>query len=506
MSSKTADFAVPESLRNLTIQQIDKELLNIVSEQTIRKYSIFPLALKGHKLTVAMADPSNLIILDDLRLILELDIEPVQFSEEDINSLINIYFNLDHQEESLEGSSAAREFLTGHEINEVSIVQLVHHILDQAIELRASDIHIEPHELMVKVRYRIDGILRNVRELPSHMDSAIVSRLKIMAELNIAVKRLPQDGRIRYSNGERPIDLRISTMPTVYGEKIVIRILDTGSVKRYAIDQLGFTKYNLDRFRKSLRTSTGMVLITGPTGSGKTTTLYAVLNELNHEECNFSTIEDPVEYRVEGVNQTQVNVKAGMTFAVGLRALLRQDPDVIMVGEIRDRETAEIAVHASSTGHLVLTTLHTNHALGAIDRLIHMGVEPFQVASSLSGVVAQRLVRRLCPSCKEEYIIDDPSEMAFIEDTPWENKTFYRAKGCECCNNIGYHGRMAIHETLLITGKMRSLIAARASEEEIKEFAFTEGMVPLKMDGLEKAQLGLTSIQEIMRVAYSNED
>lgn len=505
MSSTTPRLG-ESNLMDSKIQKIDKELLSLVPEQTIRRYRIFPLALQGNKLTIAIADPSNLIVLDDLRLILELEIEPVQFLEEDINSLINNCYDLDRQEEAFGVSSGAMDFFTRPEVNQVPIVQLVHHILDQAIELRASDIHIEPHELKVKVRYRIDGIIRNVRELSSDIDSAVVSRLKIMADLNIAEKRLPQDGRIRYSNGERPIDLRISTMPTVYGEKVVIRILDTGSVKRYALDQLGFSECNLDRFRKSLRTSTGMVLITGPTGSGKTTTLYAVLNELNHEECNFSTIEDPVEYRVEGVNQTQVNVKAGMTFAIGLRSLLRQDPDVIMVGEIRDRETAEIAVHASYTGHLVLTTLHTTHALGVIERLMHMGIEPFQVASSLSGVVAQRLVRRLCPLCKEEYLIDDPHEKAFVEGTPFANKTFYRAKGCDRCNNIGYHGRMAIHETLLVTGKLRSLIAARASEDEIKELSLAEGMVPLKMDGLQKAQQGLTSIQEVMRVAYFNED
>ena len=497
MSTTAPGHQKPGFIGDFNLREIDKDILRLVPEQTIRKYKVFPLGMQGQKLAVAMADSSNLIIIDDLRLILELDIDPVQLPEEDIHWLIKSYFD-EHPEAVLGVNARTADF---------SIVQLVHHMLDHAIELRASDIHIEPQELGVKVRYRIDGILRKVRELPSHIESAVVSRLKIMADLNIAEKRLPQDGRIRYRIQNRPIDLRLSTIPTVYGEKVVIRILDTGSMQSYTLDQLGFSKDNLSRFRKSLRTSTGMVLITGPTGSGKTTTLYAVLNELNHEERNFSTIEDPVEYRVEGVNQPQVNTKAGMTFAVGLRALLRQDPDVIMVGEIRDQETAEIAVHASSTGHLVLTTLHTTHALGAIDRLMHMCIEPFQVASSISGVVAQRLVRRLCPSCKEEYtIVEDSQERAFLENTPWQDRTFYRPKGCHSCNNIGYLGRMAIQEVLLVTGKMRSLIAARASEEEIGKVAVAEGMCQLKLDGLEKAWQGQTSIQEIMRVAYSNEE
>ena len=389
--------------------------------------------------------------------------------------------------------------------DEAPIIRLVHQIFQQAIAQGASDIHIEPQETKMRVRYRIDGMLRWVMDLPTNLSRSVVSRIKIMAELDIAERRLPQDGRILYKAEQHEIDLRISTMPTVYGEKAVIRLLDAGSIRNFQINQLGFSANNLNRFRQCLRATHGMVLITGPTGSGKTTTLYAALHELNHEERNFSTIEDPVEYRIEGVNQTQVNVKAGMTFAVGLRALLRQDPDIIMVGEIRDRETAEIAVKAAGTGHLVLSTLHTNDALGAVDRLIHMGIKPFQVVPSVLGVVAQRLVRRLCPHCKEAYGLEEGSSEALFAGAPLVQTPFYRPRGCGKCNYIGYQGRMAIQEVLLVSSKIRSLLIERAATEEIKRTALAEGFLSLKMDGLEKAKQSLTSIQEIMRVAYSDE-
>lgn len=503
MSTTPVSFAKQAEPSGLSLDQLDLGLLRMVPEKILRKYQAFPLKMEGQRLVVAMADPTNLVAIDDLKIILELDIEPVGFNQDDIHWLMNTYF--DSRSNEGYGERAGDFFNLDQEIQSVSIIDLVQQLLDQAIEFRASDIHIEPQELKARVRYRIDGILQEVRKLTATIYSSVVSRLKIMAELNIAEKRLPQDGRIRYARGGRSIDLRISTMPTVFGEKVVIRILDAGSIQKYTVEQLGFSRNNLARFQRCLNSSTGMVLITGPTGSGKTTTLYGVLNELNHEERNFSTIEDPVEYGVEGVNQTQVNGKAGMTFAVGLRALLRQDPDVIMVGEIRDLETAEIAIHASSTGHLVLSTLHTNDALGAIDRLMHIGIEPFQVASSVLGVVAQRLVRRLCPYCKEELKIEEGSaESAFLQGTPWEKGSFYQAKGCARCNSFGYQGRMALQEVLLVTSKLRALIAARATQEDIKRVALAEGLVPLKLDGLAKAQRGLTSIQEIMRVV-SNE-
>lgn len=395
-----------------------------------------------------------------------------------------------------------------HEYNwdEAPIIRLVHQIFQQAIAKGASDIHIEPQETKVRVRYRIDGMLQRVMELPTYLSRPVVSRIKIMAELDIAERRLPQDGRILYKLEQHDIDLRISTMPTVYGEKAVIRLLDAGKIRNFRINQLGFSENNLNRFRQCLRATHGMILITGPTGSGKTTTLYAALHELNDEECNISTIEDPVEYRLEGVNQTQVNVKAGMTFAVGLRALLRQDPDIIMVGEIRDQETAEIAVKAAGTGHLVLSTLHTNNALGAVDRLIHMGIKPFQVVPSVLGVVAQRLVRRLCPHCKEEYRLEEDSTEALFVGAPLAQTIFYRPRGCDKCNHIGYLGRLAIQEVLLVSRKIRSLLIERAAAEDIKRTAMSEGFLPLKTDGLEKARQGLTSIQEIMRVDYSDDD
>ncbi|SHE60380.1 type II secretion system protein E (GspE) [Desulforamulus putei DSM 12395] len=490
----------------LVLTEIDQSLLRYIPEQLIRRHKVFPLQKKGNILTVAMVEPANVVAIDDLRLISGLEIEPVAVEERVIDLAIQQYF------EELSSGGGVSDLDTvkpdgDNSEDDAPVIRLVHQIFQRAVEQGASDIHIEPQETKVRVRYRIDGMLRWAMDLPRKISPAIVSRIKIIAELDIAEKRLPQDGRIQFKVNGRQIDIRISTMPTVSGEKVVARILDTSRVKKYTIDQLGFSERNLPRFKDCLRAAYGMLLITGPTGSGKTTTLYAALNELNHEERNISTIEDPVEYRLEGVNQTQVNVKAGMTFAIGLRALLRQDPDIIMVGEIRDKETAEIAVKAGNTGHLVLSTLHTNDALGAVDRLIHMGIEPFQVASSLLGVVAQRLVRRLCPHCKEMYRIEsDTPEGIFTGVTPGQEIFSYRPRGCVKCNHIGYRGRIAIQEVLVVSGKIRSLLVERTTADEIKTIAMNEGMLTLKMDGLEKAQRGLTSIQEVMRVTYSDEN
>ncbi|ABO49557.1 type II secretion system protein E [Desulforamulus reducens MI-1] len=484
------------------IQEIDKALLKLFSEQILRRYKIFPLFKKGNKLTVAMAEPANVIAIDDLKVISNLDIVPVEVQEQIIELAIDLYYDITKREVN---DKEQRLVITDEE--EVPIIQLVYQIIDRAIDQGASDIHIEPQEKRVRIRYRIDGMLILGMELAPTLDKAIISRIKIMSQLNIAEKRVPQDGRIQYGKQSRNFDLRVSTMPTVYGEKAVIRILNPESIKKYQLAQLGFSAYNLKSFQKCLRATSGMVLITGPTGCGKTTTLYAILNELNLEDRNFSTIEDPVEYRLEGINQTQVNTKTGMTFAVGLRALLRQDPDIIMVGEIRDRETAEIAVTAAGTGHLVFSTLHTNDALGALDRLIHMGLEIFQVASSVLVVVAQRLVRKLCPYCKEGYLVETKSpEYAFLQSTPWQDHIFYKAKGCVHCNFIGYRGRMAIQEVLQVNGNIRKLLVERAPSGELKKAALQGGMTTLKTDGIEKALQGLTSIPEVMRVAYSDEE
>ncbi|MEG6522526.1 GspE/PulE family protein [Desulfotomaculum sp. 1211_IL3151] len=487
----------------INLQEIDQSLLKMFQEHVLRRYKIFPLEKKDCKLTVAMAEPANVIAIDDLKVISNCEIVPVKAQEHLIELAIDHFFDRYKKELLLR---EIKPVWLQEENKEIPIIQLVYQIINRAIDQGASDIHIEPLEMRVRVRYRIDGILMTAMELASEVERSVVSRIKIMSQLDIAEKRLPQDGRIQYEKENWQYDLRVSTMPTVYGEKVVIRILNSDSLKRFNIDQLSFSPHNLGRFRQCLRASSGMVLITGPTGCGKTTTLYAVLNELNNEGSNFSTIEDPIEYRLEGVNQTQVNVKAGMTFALGLRALLRQDPDIIMVGEIRDRETAEIASNASDTGHLVLSTLHTNDALSALDRLIHMGLPSFQVASSVLGVVSQRLVRKLCPFCREEYLpeINSP-EYLFLRGTPWQGSLFYKPAGCVHCNHIGYRGRMAIHEVLRVDNTLRTLLVERSPLDTMRKAAAQGGMTTLKIDGLEKALQGLTSIQEIIRVAYSED-
>lgn len=492
---------VADSVINL--QEIDQSLLEVFQEHVLRRYKIFPLERKGHELTVAMAEPANVIAIDDLKVISNCEIVPVQAQGHIIELAIDHFFDSNKKEIMLR---EMKPVWLQEEDKEIPIIQLVYQIINQAIDQEASDIHIEPLAMRLRVRYRIDGILRTVMELASEVERSVVSRIKIMSQLDIAEKRLPQDGRMQYEKENWQYDLRVSTMPTVHGEKVVIRILNTANLKKLHIDQLSFSPHNLELFRQCLRAVSGMILITGPTGCGKTTTLYAVLHELNNEGSNFSTIEDPVEYRLEGVNQTQVNTKAGMTFALGLRALLRQDPDIIMVGEIRDRETAEIASNAASTGHLVLSTLHTNEALSALDRLTHMGLQPFQVAASVLGVISQRLVRKLCPLCRGEYLpeINSP-EYLFLGGTPWQGSMFYKPKGCVRCNHIGYRGRLAIHEVLRVDNTLRTLLVEGAPLDTRRKAAVQRGLTTLKIDGLAKARQGLTSIQEIMRVAYSEE-
>ena len=392
------------------------------------------------------------------------------------------------------------------EDREAPVVRLVDSIIEKAVWMQASDIHVEPQEKKVAVRFRQDGFLREMLSLPEQVRLPLVSRLKIMAGMDIAEKRLPQDGRIRYICPGREVDIRASTLPTIFGEKIVLRILDK-SRGIMPLEKLGFEDYNYDRFVSMLRFSGGMILITGPTGSGKTTTLYATLEKLRTPGLNVQTIEDPVEYQLEGINQTQVNVKAGLTFAAGLRAILRQDPDIIMVGEIRDRDTAEVAVRAATTGHLVLSTMHTNDAATALTRLLEMGVEPFLVASSVLGVVSQRLVRVLCPNCKKPYRSPAGSSESILlaPEGPEENLLLYAAGGCGECDGTGYRGRIGIQEVLLVTGTIRNLVNKKSSAAEIKEQAVREGMLTLRRDGIQKVRRGMTTPAEILRVTCSEE-
>jgi type IV pilus assembly protein PilB len=488
-------------------EKIDKKIISLVPEQLIRRYKLFPVKKVENRFYVAMADPLNVMAIDDLRLITGFDIEPLAAAEKDINALIEKHFGIPEVEKAMQDLGIEPENAEPDEkedmiIDEAPVIRLVNSFIIKAIDEEASDIHIEPYQHGIRIRYRVDGILREVMNLPRKMIYAIVSRIKIMSNLDIAERRTPQDGRIPLNLPGRELDLRISTMPTVYGEKVVIRILYKESIREYTLEKLGFSDYNLERFLTFIKSSYGMLLVTGPTGSGKTTTLYTALNAMNTIDRNITTVEDPVEYMLNGITQAQVNVKVGVTFANYLRAILRQDPDIIMIGEIRDLETAEIAVQAAITGHLVLSTLHTNDAPGAITRLIDMGVAPFMVASSVLGVVAQRLVRRICENCKKA-IQPDKTEIAFAGLAP--DTVVYSGAGCEKCNFTGYRGRIAIYEVLTLTPSLQNIILKEATTEELRDKAINMGMITLKEDGINKALSGHTTIKEIMRVAFREE-
>ncbi|MEW6425570.1 MAG: ATPase, T2SS/T4P/T4SS family [Bacillota bacterium] len=493
------------------MDKVDPDLIKSLPEAVLRRHKVVPIKKEGRRMIVAMSDPLNLVALDDIRLASGCEVEPVLAREEEIDAVLQKVFGLSFVEQAFGQAAGQPEpeiqtltLGTGDEVpaEEAPVVRLVNTAIVQAVMEKASDIHLEPQEDRVLVRYRVDGLLREALTLPRHIRSSMTTRIKILAGLDIAEKRLPQDGRFQAKYGEQEIDIRVSTLPTVHGEKVVLRLL-LKSGRILPVDQLGFHRYNLDRFTEIIRHTSGMILVTGPTGSGKTTTLYAVLAQLNSPERNIITIEDPVEYVLRGINQTQINVKAGLTFAAGLRSILRQDPDIIMIGEIRDGETAQIAVRAATTGHLVLSSLHTNDAAGALTRLIDMGVEPFLVASSVVGVVSQRLVRLLCPRCREPYQLpDDAPERIFMGLAPDEPVTLYRPAGCQYCNNVGYRGRTSIQEVLPVTRTVRELVNRKISADAIKEKAVTEGMVTLKEDGIQKARQGITSISEVMRVAY----
>ncbi len=491
-----------------SMDKIDKELIGLVPEQLIRGYKLFPVKKTGNRFYVAMADPLNVLAIDDLRLLTGFDIEPLAASDKDINKLIEKHFGIPEVEKAMQELGIEPELADQEEIkedviiDEAPVIRLVNSLITMAINEEASDIHIEPFEQVIRIRYRVDGILREVMNLPRKMIFAIVSRIKVMSNLDIAKRRTPQDGRIPLKLPGRDLDLRISIMPNIYGEKVVIRILYKESIKNYTLGKLGFSEYNLERFSAFIRSSYGMLLVTGPTGSGKTTTLYTALNSINTVEQNIITVEDPVEYMLDGVNQVQVNVQAGITFAGYLRSILRQDPDIIMIGEIRDHETAEIAVQAAITGHLVLSTLHTNDAPGAVTRLIDMGIAPFMVASSLLGVVAQRLVRRVCENCRRECIPEE-SEIAFAGLKA--GTVLYSGAGCEKCNFTGYRGRVAIYEVMNILPSVQSIVLNSPTTEELREAAINRGMITLKEDGIRKAMSGVTSIKEIIRVASREE-
>jgi type IV pilus assembly protein PilB len=479
----------------------DTNIFSLISKETARRNLIIPLKKDGNKLYVAMVDPMDFIVIDDLRLSTGFQIETAIATKDDVIKAINKYYNVDEGLEELLDELPTRERGQVEDVTNLDspIVRLVNQMLANAVIQKASDIHIDPQETKVIVRFRVDGVLRVERVLPRHMQSVLTARIKIMANLDITENRIPQDGRIKINLEFHPIDLRISTLPTVYGEKIVMRILDMGATLN-DITKIGFNTLNYKRFADLIDQPTGIVLITGPTGSGKSSTLYAALNKLNSEEVNIITIEDPVEYQLEGINQIQVNTNVGMTFAAGLRSILRQDPNIIMVGEIRDKETAEIAIRASLTGHLVLSTLHTNDSLGTVTRLIDMGVEPFMIASSVSGIVAQRLVRKVCRDCVET---QEPSkrEIEIFARRGMKVDRISRGKGCSSCNMTGYKGRIALHEVLVLNDDMRRIIMNDDSFQKLKEHAIKNKTIFLIDDGLLKVKQGLTTTEEVLRVA-----
>ena len=491
----------------LEVFPIEGTLAVMLPEALCRRHLILPIAERDGRLVLAMADPGNVFALDDVRTITGRDIEPVVVAAAEIERTIQKYAGMRRQADLLaaadeDGQTAEMDIAdTSVGVDDAPVVQLVQAIMMQATSSRASDVHIEPGPDGVRVRFRVDGVLHEIMTVPKAMQNGLLSRLKVMSDLDIAERRLPQDGRISLRVGPKAYDLRLASIPTVHGEKIAARILDKSSALMELSDR-GFRGEAYARFERAFTKPYGTILVTGPTGSGKSTTLYATLNVLNDAERNLFTVEDPVEYRLPGVNQVQVNTRAGLTFAHALRSILRADPDVILIGEIRDRETAQIAVEAALTGHLVLSTLHTNDAPSAITRLVEMGVETFLVASALDAIVAQRLARVLCDRCKEAYVPtkEELDEAGYSDRTMPDAPTFFRPVGCRGCTNTGYHGRMGLYEVMLMSEKIERLTVERASSEDIRALALDEGMEGLREDGLRKAAGGITSIQEIARV------
>lgn len=490
---------------NLEDVAIDPEVVKLVPEHICRRYKVLPLNMDGDRIVVAMSNPVNVYAFDDIRIITGKEVDPVLASERQITEALDKIYRIQKGlEETLinigpseEETEAPVEILE----DEAPVVRLVNLTISQAVQEGASDIHIEPTENDVKIRFRVDGVLYDVISPPKRIFPTLVARIKILSNMDIAERRIPQDGRFRVNSQGKIIDFRVSTLPTIYGEKIVLRLLDR-SAPLIGLERLGFTEEILYKFDQLIHRPYGMILVTGPTGSGKTTTLYSALAKINTPEKNIITIEDPVEYQFSRINQVQINPKAGLTFASGLRSILRQDPDIIMVGEIRDRETAEIAVQAALTGHLVLSTIHTNDSAGAIARLIDMGIEPYLISSSLIGVLAQRLARRICSRCK---VPKKPTEeeIKVLKIDP--NYTLYEGKGCEACRHTGYKGRIGVFELLIIDDEIRAMIVDRTPANVIRNTAVQKGMVTLWEDAKLKVRNGITTYNEILRTVYGGE-
>jgi type IV pilus assembly protein PilB len=491
--------------------EVDPKILKLISSDIAAKYAVLPLKREGRTLTIAIADPNNVAAIEDIKFITRCDIFPVIAGEYTLRNAIDKYYQQsDAQLASLlksvedEGaddlevvSEQQDEEVKASELAEdAPVVKLINGLLTDAVKRGASDIHIEPFEHEMRVRYRVDGALHEVMRPPIKMRAALTSRVKIMAQLNIAERRVPQDGRIKLKMGARVIDFRVSTLPVLFGEKIVLRILDKGNLT-FDLAKFGFEPKAEADLMKAILNPYGMVLVTGPTGSGKTTTLYSALSKINTIEVNIMTAEDPVEYNLMGINQVLVRNEVGMTFAAALKAFLRQDPNIIMVGEIRDLETGSIAIKAALTGHLVLSTLHTNDAPSTVTRMVDMGIEPFNVASAVNLIVAQRLVRRICVECKQQHDYSDEEMHAFGIDR--DQGPFFKGAGCDVCNGTGYKGRQGIYEVMALTSQLRRYILKGASTEELREVAVSEGMLTLRMDGLVKIKKGVTTLEEVVK-------
>lgn len=488
---------------------VDRAAVALVPAQLCRRHNVLPVHATSTTITLAMVEPGDVLAMDDVRALTRMHVVAVVAEKSDLLTAINRFQRADNElsdlssaiEEEAAPSLSDELALRDADPDDAPIVRFVNLIIGQAIQDLASDIHIEPGEFEMRVRYRIDGVLHDVQKAPKNIQNGVISRLKIMSDINIAERRRPQDGRMSVQHGGQVIDLRVATLPTVWGEKVVMRILDNNATRR-DIGELGMLERNLTVYRNSYSKPYGMILVTGPTGSGKSTTLYTTLHAVARPEINVITVEDPVEYRMEGINQVQVNPKAGLTFAGALRSILRSDPDVVLIGEIRDQETAQIAIEASLTGHLVLSTLHTNDAPSAITRLIEMNIEPFLVGSALDCVVAQRLARRLCDRCKQlhEYEAAHLDALGFARREDEMSPRLYHAVGCSACSGTGYRGRLALHEVMMVSEEIERLAVARASSVEILHTATAQGMLTLRQDGWAKVRAGLTSIEEVLRV------
>ena len=499
----------PIDLRNF---EPDPSLIRLIPGDVATKFMALPVSRTGRRLVVAMSNPANIFAIDDIKFITGYEVEPHIGTEASIKKAIDRSYDsagtmadvMRNMEDDLavvddEAAKAAEAEAGLAGADEAPIVKLVNSLIADAVRKGASDIHIEPYEKMLRVRFRIDGVLQEMMAPPFKFKAAILSRLKIMAELDIAERRVPQDGRIKIKVINRTIDLRVSSLPTIFGEKIVMRILDKSNLN-IDLTRLGFEPAAMKDFGSAIANPYGMVLVTGPTGSGKTTTLYSALSKVNTPEVNVMTAEDPVEYNLDGINQVLVNDDVGLTFAAALKAFLRQDPNIIMVGEIRDMDTASIAVKAALTGHLVLSTLHTNDAPSAIGRMIDMGVEPFLVASSVNLILAQRLVRRVCANCKQEVKLNEEVlEELQLDPADAEKATFFEGAGCVECNNTGYRGRQGIYEVMPMTPGLRDMVLERSSANAIKKRAIGEGMLTLRRDALEKLKRGLTTVEEVLK-------